>query len=161
MVKSSLQAACLLQLSRRSWQGDRLLGCSRKAEEPVENEVGLQSRPWRTETDCHYPYKPAPFWSINSHPHVFTMQKIIIMPPLKSDLTLSRKRWTEVFPHLPHLINTHLPFHSTPPPPMSHLHTTHYPLYLLPNYLFYLCGFLGPLWPSFDHGKPEPNHQLA
>ncbi len=51
--------------------------------------------------------------------------------------------WTEVFPHLPHWLNTHFQFplhpHTTCTPPLNIYH-----FYMLPNSRFYLCSFLSP-----------------
>ncbi len=63
-------------------------------------------------------------------------------------VTIFKKRlekvWTEVFPHLPHWLNTHLPISLLPiptcTPPFNGYH-----LELLPNSLFNRCGCLRPL----------------
>ncbi len=63
------------------------------------------------------------------------------------------KFWTEVYYHLPHWLNTHLPI-SLPTP--SHLHNpiNSYHLYMLPNSLLYIYVVSsGPLWPIFSHYK--------
>ncbi len=56
----------------------------------------------------------------------------------------SEKVWTEIFPHLPHWLNTHFPMPYAPHPTCtSPIYS--YPLYMLPNSLFYIYGFFRPV----------------
>ncbi len=65
------------------------------------------------------------------------------------------KVWTEVFPHLPHWLNTQpLPLSPTPPP----FPPAHHPLAVImsicnPTPCFIYVVSSGPLWPTFFHYK--------
>ncbi len=71
---------------------------------------------------------------------------IVTAPSVNDFRKRLEKVWTEVFPHLPHWLNTHPPFPLPPPsiptctPPINSYH-----LYMLPNSLLYICGFFRPV----------------
>ncbi len=63
--------------------------------------------------------------------------------------------WTEVFPHLPHWLNTHPPPFSLPPPTFP---PAHHPLTVImsihnPTPCFTYVVSSGPLWPTFYNNK--------
>ncbi len=68
-------------------------------------------------------------------------------------VNVSKKRleqvWTEVFPHLPHWLTTHLPISTLPLHPTYTPPIISYHLYMLPNSLFYICGFFRPVLAYF------------
>ncbi len=65
------------------------------------------------------------------------------------------KLWTDVFPHFPHWLNTHLPISLLHPHPTCTPPTNCYHLYMLPSSLFYICGFFRPVFTLINHNHPE------
>ncbi len=75
------------------------------------------------------------------------------------------KVWTEVFPHLTHWLNTHLPFslplHPTCAPSNSYLYYYIYNNLCYPTPCSISVVSSGPLWPSFYHYKSKSIYVLG
>ncbi len=70
---------------------------------------------------------------------------VVTTPPVNVFKKRLGKVWTEVFPHLPHWLNTNLPISLLPPYPNCTPPVKSYHLYMLPNSLFLIYGFFRPV----------------
>ncbi len=102
---------------------------------------GLREHPYKALQDASHRRRR---WSAFSVRVVKYWNKLPASVATALFVNISKKRlenvWTEVFFHLPRWLNTHFP-NSLP----SYHPSNSYHLSMLPNSLFYICGFFRPV----------------
>ncbi len=95
-------------------------------------------------------------WGKASPPHHLLPASVVTAPSVNVFKKRLEEFWTEIFPHLPHWLNTHPSFSLPPPPPT--FPPAHHPLTVImsihnPTPCFTYVVSSGPLWPTFYHYK--------